>query len=879
MNQQQSESLIDVEAVAESLRLIVGEGNVFEVRCLDAFDDNPRYPRTFAGYFDDIDAAVRDLQKLKGANGVYFTLNPVEPALLARAANRLKVQGKGESTGDTHIVGRRWLPIDCDPRRPSGISATEAEHTAALDLATTIAAFLTTLGWPEPIVADSGNGAHLLYRIDQPADDGGLAKRVLEALAQRFDDNEVEVDTGVFNPARIWKVYGSLAGKGDSTTDRPHRRASILGTPAELVVVTTAQLESLARPQEPPAAKPVRPHGSGPDGSFDIETFIAHNGLEVDPPHPWQGGTLWTLRVSPLCEHGGDGPFIARHASGAIVAKCQHNSCGWSWRDLREHLEPREDRPRTSTMTNVEPTAAPEVASEPALRWRPFPVEVLPACLRDYAVEVARVVQVDPVAAVLPGLVVSAAAIGGSRVVALGDDWREPSILWGALVAESGDGKTPAAKPMLGPAREADAALQPANVEREAEFEDDKRVFAANLEKWKADHKKGIEAPPPRPPEPPGALRRVVSDITPEAIAPILLANDRLLADRDELSGMLGGMGRYSDGKGAAERAQYLSMHSAEPIRIDRKTGDRRSLHVETPYLSIYGGVQPALLHNVMSGDDVAAGLPARFLWAMPPTRRQRYRKDRVRPETRDAYERAIATLYKLKPAQSEFGEPLPLVVTLSAEAEAVFGACVDRLNDRRADATGPIKGALSKLRAACGRLALVLHCLRDAEGDLPIGGELTIDADTMHAAATLAEWFAGEAERVFAMRGESAEDQQQRDLIRWIEGRGGSVTERDLSRGPRQYRPAGVAAEALQSLAAAGHGEWSVEDTATNQRRVFTLSTTAVATPVTAATVTHSPETADSSESVAVASVASPRIAPATAGANAIDADGWEVA
>lgn len=819
MNQQDNKQppLIDPAAVTESLRLIVGEGSVVEVRCLEAWDHNPRWTKTFAGYFDDVEAAARELQKLRGAKGVYFTLNPVQPDLIARAANRLKVQGKGDTTGDTHIVRRRWLPIDCDPHRPSGIGANETEHAAALDRAAEIAAFLTTLGWPEPIVADSGNGAHLLYRIDEPAEDEGLVKRVLESLAQRFDDNRVtengvEVDTSVFNPSRIWKLYGSLACKGDSTAARPHRRATIVGTPAEPLVVTTKQLEALAGPEEPPVTQPARPPG-GPDGSFDIEAFIARHGLEVDPPRAWQGGLLWTLRVSPLCDHGADGPFIARHASGAVVAKCQHNSCSWTWRELRAHFEPREEAPQPPNRY-AEVPATPEVISEPGLRWRPLPVEVLPACLRDYALEVARVVQVDPIATVLPGLVTAAAAIGGSRTVALGDDWREPSILWGALVAESGDGKTPAAKPMLSPARAADTALQPVNAERDAQYEDDKRIFAADLEKWKAEHKKGKEAPPPRPPEPLAALRRVVSDVTPEALAPILLANDRLLADRDELSGLLGGMGRYSDGKGAAERAQYLSMHSAEPIRIDRKTGDRKSLCVEAPYLSIYGGVQPALLHQVMSADDVAAGLPARFLWAMPPTRRQRYRKDRVRPEDRTAYEKALDKLYEQAPAQGEFGEPTPLVVTLTAEAEVVFGECVDRLNDRRADATGPVKGALSKLRAACGRIALVLHCLRDAEGDLPIGDELTIGADTMQAAAELSEWFAGEAERVFAMRGESAEDATTRELVRWIEARGGSVTPRELSRGPRQYRGGDRAEAALRSLAESRYGRFDSQGT-----------------------------------------------------------------
>ena len=42
---------------------------------------------------------------------------------------------------------------------------------------------------PHPVVADSGNGGHLLYLVSLPNDDAStkLVKTVLEALAARFD--------------------------------------------------------------------------------------------------------------------------------------------------------------------------------------------------------------------------------------------------------------------------------------------------------------------------------------------------------------------------------------------------------------------------------------------------------------------------------------------------------------------------------------------------------------------------------------------------------------------------------------------------------------------------------------------------------------------
>jgi hypothetical protein len=86
-------------------------------------------------------------------------------------------------------------------------------------------------GWPDPLVGDSGNGAHLLYRVDLPVNDGGIVKGWLQEFARRFDDDCVKVDQSVFNPARIWKLYGSVSRKGDNVPGRPHRMARILETP------------------------------------------------------------------------------------------------------------------------------------------------------------------------------------------------------------------------------------------------------------------------------------------------------------------------------------------------------------------------------------------------------------------------------------------------------------------------------------------------------------------------------------------------------------------------------------------------------------------------------------------------------------------------
>jgi hypothetical protein len=230
------ESKITAESIANWLRLFIAPGQVTELRALRVSMSEHRRPHTRAGFFAGDETglmvmAKRALDVSRHAKGVYFVMNPLQPEIRARSADQLKVAESGDLAGDQHVVRRRWLLIDIDPVRLSGISATDQEKVAAFDVVHAVRRHLDGLRWPAPILADSGNGYHLFYRIDLPTDDGGVVARCLKALANRFETERAKVDTTVHNPARIVKVPGTWARKGDSTPDRPHRRGSILEVP------------------------------------------------------------------------------------------------------------------------------------------------------------------------------------------------------------------------------------------------------------------------------------------------------------------------------------------------------------------------------------------------------------------------------------------------------------------------------------------------------------------------------------------------------------------------------------------------------------------------------------------------------------------------
>ncbi|MHB8625331.1 MAG: AAA family ATPase [Aggregatilineales bacterium] len=233
-----------VAVIQDALSRLTEAGQVVELRVLGVNGKK----RTDSGYFSDFGKLAQAALSYDGrAEGIYFTINPVNTALLARADNRVKAYAD-HTTSDQDILKRISLPIDFDPVRPTGISANPIEKQASLERAWACRAWLTAQGWPEPVFADSGNGAHLLYALDLPntTESSELVKRCLVALSSLFSDDQVKVDTSTGNASRIFKLYGTLARKGDNTIERPHRRAAIITAPSQRKSVSQAQLEALA---------------------------------------------------------------------------------------------------------------------------------------------------------------------------------------------------------------------------------------------------------------------------------------------------------------------------------------------------------------------------------------------------------------------------------------------------------------------------------------------------------------------------------------------------------------------------------------------------------------------------------------------------------
>lgn len=380
----------DYQEILRAVEAILLPGQVTELRAIDATTRNWRQPHTISGYFNDVELLAKAAAGIESAKGIYIIPNQVEPELMARAYNRVKDLGKNDpTTADNKIIRRLWLLIDADPVRPDTyISATDKEHDAALAKAQSIKNWLTSNGWPAPGEGDSGNGGHLMYRVDLPPA-SGLVQTCLQALSAWLDDELVTIDTSVFNPARIWKLYGTVACKGDNIPSRPHRLSRLLASPSILETVTIEQLEWLAR--QAPALEPAP--GNGNRQPFDVRTWLSEHSIMVRSEKPWQGtGTRWVLDECPFdANHTDNSPFVVQNSEGRIGAGCHHNSCksvGWGWKELRARFdrdyverqqaweESQAKRQQEKQRSVSDPVSPPPVA--PVVSAKPAPSRQLP---------------------------------------------------------------------------------------------------------------------------------------------------------------------------------------------------------------------------------------------------------------------------------------------------------------------------------------------------------------------------------------------------------------------------------------------------------------------------------------------------------------------
>ena len=785
-----------------------------------------------SGYFDDSDALADAAARWSGEGiGVYITLNPVIPELLARAANRVKPYAK-HTTSERDILRLRHLLIDFDPVRRSGISSTDQEHRAGQLRAGRVWLWLRDLSWPEPLIADSGNGAHLLYGVDLPNDEPSrrLLGRCLQALNLLFSDDQVLVDLTTAKAAQLWKLPGTLACKGDDLPDRPHRLAVLLQCPDPLRTVTRAQLEHLAVMVPIPPQPAVRASSSW---EFDLNNWIEEHRLPVVAVGDWNGGQKWILSPCPWnADHTDRAAYIVRFPNGAIAAGCHHNACaGKDWQALRDLVEPDRggSRPGRSYSGDIGKSENQGGQVEP---WQPpvpfyefklpnFPTHAFPDPLRDYVEESATATQtpVDLPAMVVLGVL--SAACATTVEVEVKPDYVEPVNLYTVVSMSPGNRKSAVFRDAVGPLEAFERAENRRRVGDIMAAEARHEMATKQLEKAQAAVAKASTADRDALEREvkkcaaqlatiriPSLCRLLADDITSESLASRLAEQSGRVAVMSPEGDIFDIMaGRY--GTGGPNLMVFLKGHSGESIRVDRI--GRPAEYVERPALTISLTVQPEVLRGLTRRSEFRGrGLLGRILYALPESLMGRRDIDPppMRPSVRTAYSRTIEALLELSSGGDSREDPEPRKLQLSRTAREILRNFEGWLEPK----LGP-EGTLAsmtdwagKLIGAVARIAGLLHMAEHAHEQDP--WDIAIQRGTLKRAIEIGHYLIAHAQAAYAEMGADPEVEAARGLLAWIITRGKSTfTLRELFQGTKgRFKKVAALRPALTILIEHGH-------------------------------------------------------------------------
>jgi hypothetical protein len=251
------------------------------------------------------------------------------------------------------------------------------------------------------------------------------------------------------------------------------------------------------------------------------------------------------------------------------------------------------------------------------------------------------------------------------------ESWKEPAILWIALVGRSGIKKTPVIKAILKPLED----LQSNNFKKYYE------ALKGNPNTFKPSQK-------------------IIDDVTMEALLEILDKNPHgLLLKKDELLTLIYDGERYSKSSGAIEK--LLSIYSLSSISVNRKTNSQM-IYIPRPFVSIIGGIQPKVTSELFAKNRGDNGFIARILFTTighyvpsPP-------KNNFNYDFYNFYEDFIRRFETVKNEE-------PILVPLSSEAIKFYNDWLASFiyeyesNDKLAEYK-------SKLEATAKRLALIIE-------------------------------------------------------------------------------------------------------------------------------------------------------------------------
>ncbi|MDB9782327.1 YfjI family protein [Winogradskyella sp.] len=231
-----------------------------------------------------------------------------------------------------------------------------------------------------------------------------------------------------------------------------------------------------------------------------------------------------------------------------------------------------------------------------------FPIDVFPKMFRDLAIGLKTSLKF-PIDYTGTGILAAiSATIGTTAKVKVKNNWLEYGSIYTCLIGNAGANKSHPLSTVFKPLKDLDKITNDEYIHKMKAH-----LAYSNLSAKKREEREEVPEPTLK--------KMVLTNFTPEVLNKRLNDNPRgCVVLSDELASFFEGMNNYSKND---HSSNYLSFWSNQPTTIDR-VGKKIPLMIETPYLSIIGGVQPRVLNKVFKPQQLDSGFFQRFLFAFP---------------------------------------------------------------------------------------------------------------------------------------------------------------------------------------------------------------------------------------------------------------------
>lgn len=432
--------------------------------------------------------------------------------------------------------------------------------------------------------------------------------------------------------------------------------------------------------------------------------------------------------------------------------------------DLNHRPQPKQTKAPEAEQTGW---PDPEPVEIPLPEVKPLTPEMLPAPLRGWLTDISNRMSCPVDFVAVTALIMASTVIGSRcRVQPLRfDDWKVTPNLWGAIVAEPGEMKSPAISRVTKILTPLEIEAKERHKEERLDFEVQEEILKAESDKIKQAIKKNPEQVSDKQKNrlkqikeelqesTPKLKRYKTNDVTVEKLADLCGENpDGLLVFKDELVGLLKSWEKQGH---ETARAFYLEAWNGDSgYTVDRVM--KGSTFIKTLCVSLFGGIQPDKLKgylNQLENGENDGMLQRLQLLVYPdpvPYERPKQWPDHSQEDKALEIFRSLADMdFKEAGAESTHFDKTPFF-QFDDDAQSIFDNWIDALQNERLqddELSKFLKQHLTKYRSLVPSLALIFHCLDCANSQLNNG---KIKSHTVSMAIQWADYLFSHAERIY---------------------------------------------------------------------------------------------------------------------------------